>query len=111
MDQRPIADALTDNVLYNEIVAAWSMRNFVPGAESGHDHFFASFDKFGATQSAHKGDALAEVATRAAAQNEHYLELLYTAQFGAYQRGLANQVGLASGLRRHPRRAAGGRNG
>jgi adenosine deaminase len=95
VDQRPIADALTDNVLYNQIVAAWSMRDFVPGVESGHDHFFASFDKFGATQSARKGDALAEVANRAAEQSEHYLELLYTAQFGRSNR-LANQVGLSS---------------
>ena len=95
VDQRPLADALTDNVLYNQIVAAWSMRDFVPGVESGHDHFFASFDKFGATQSARKGDALAEVASRAAEQNEHYLELLYTAQFGRINR-LANQVGLTS---------------
>ena len=95
VDQRPIADALTDNVLYNQLVAAWSMRDFVPGVESGHDHFFASFDKFGATQSARKGDALAEVANRAAEQSEHYLELLYTAQFGRVNR-LANQVGLSS---------------
>src|SRR4029079_2280023 len=77
VDQRPLADALSDNVLYNQIVAAWSMRDFVPGAESGHDHFFASFDKFAATRSARKGDALAEVASRAAGQSEHYLELLY----------------------------------
>jgi len=95
VDQRPLADALSDNVLYNQIVAAWSMRDFVPGAESGHDHFFASFDKFGATQSTRKGDALAEVAGRAAEQNEHYLELLYTAQFRRVNQ-LANQVGLTS---------------
>ncbi|MFD8532897.1 response regulator transcription factor [Streptosporangium canum] len=27
---------------------AWSMRGFTPGAESGHDHFFAAFGKFAA---------------------------------------------------------------
>ncbi len=91
--QQPLSNALTNNILYNEIVAAWSMRDFVPGPESGHDHFFASFDKFSATQSVRKGDALAEVASRAADQNEHYLELLYTAQFGRVNT-LANQVGL-----------------
>ena len=95
-DQVPIANALTNNILYNEIVAAWSMRDFVPGPGlSGHDHFFASFDKFSATQSQHKGDALAEVATRAESQSEHYLELLYTAQFSRVN-ALANQVGLSS---------------
>lgn len=94
--QVPIANALTNNILYNQIVAAWSMRDFVPGPGlSGHDHFFASFDKFSATQSQHKGDALAEVATRAESQNEHYLELLYTAQFSRVN-ALANQVGLSS---------------
>jgi adenosine deaminase len=93
--QLPIAKALTDNILYNEIIAAWSMRGFVPGEISGHDHFFASFDKFSATQSQRKGDALAEVASRAADQNEHYLELLYTAQFGRVN-ALANEVGLSS---------------
>ena len=95
-NQVPIASALTNNILYNEIVAAWSMRDFVPGPGlSAHDHFFASFDKFSATQSQRKGDALAEVATRADSQNEHYLELLYTAQFSRVN-ALANQVGLSS---------------
>jgi adenosine deaminase len=93
IEQRPIADALSDDTLYNRIVAAWSMRGFVPGAESGHDHFFATFDKFSATQRAHEGDALAEVARLAADQNEHYLELLYTAQFVRI-RQLASQVEL-----------------
>ena len=97
IDQRPISDALTDNVLYNNLLAAWSMRGFVPGDESGHDHFFATFDKFSATQSIRKGDALAEVATRAASQDVHYLELLYTPQFGA-TRNLSSQVNLADGF-------------
>src|SRR5882724_5122137 len=32
---------------YDAIVRAWSMKDFHPGAESGHDHFFAAFSKFG----------------------------------------------------------------
>lgn len=94
---RPVADALSDNVFYNQLLAAWSMRGFTPGAESGHDHFFATFDKFGATQSTRKGDALAEVATRAASQDVHYLELLTTFQFGAV-RNLASGVDLRDGF-------------
>src|SRR5260370_41353890 len=35
-----------DHVLYNQMIDAWSMRNSNPAAESGHDHFFAPFDKF-----------------------------------------------------------------
>ena len=105
VDQRPIADALTDNVLYNQIVAAWSMRDFVPGVESGHDHFFASFDKFGATQSARKGDALAEVANRAAEQER---ALPRAALHGAVRaRQPARQSGRADlRLRRHARGVA-----
>ena len=38
--------AYDDHILYNQIIDAWSMRNWRPGDESGHDHFFATFDKF-----------------------------------------------------------------
>jgi adenosine deaminase len=89
--QRPVADALTDNVLYNQLLAAWSMKGFRDGLESGHDHFFASFDAFGATTSGRIGDELAEVSSRAAAQNEQYLETLITPRFGDVSR-------LAQGL-------------
>ena len=52
------------------------MRNFVPGAQSGHDHFFATFNKFGAVDGSHNGEFAAEVTQRAADQNESYLELM-----------------------------------
>ena len=39
--------AYDDHILYNQIIDAWSMRNWRAGDESGHDHFFATFDKFG----------------------------------------------------------------
>lgn len=80
--QRPIADALTDNILYNQIVAAWSMKGFTPGVESAHDHFFASFDKFGAAGAGRSGDMLAQDSSRAASENEQYLETLITPRFG-----------------------------
>lgn len=41
LGQTPIAKALDENVLYNRIIGAWSMRGFTPGVESGHDHFLA----------------------------------------------------------------------
>ena len=71
--------ALRDPVLYRELIDAWSMRDFTPhpGDESGHDHFFDSFGKFGAAGAA-IGDLLAEVVDRAAVQNEQYLELMLT---------------------------------
>lgn len=80
-DQRPISDALSDNVLYNQLLAAWSMKGFRDGVESGHDHFFATFDRFSAAAGGRTGDMLAEVAARAAAQNEQYLETLVTPRF------------------------------
>jgi hypothetical protein len=55
------------------------MRNWIPGAESGHDHFFATFDKFGMAMQNHVGDAIAEAASRAASDNLQYLELMNTA--------------------------------
>jgi hypothetical protein len=71
--------AYGDHVLYNSIVDAWSMRNWQPGEESGHDHFFATFDKFSLATRNHIGDALAEAAARAAENHLQYLELMHTA--------------------------------
>jgi hypothetical protein len=73
-----IACAYQDHVLYNSIVDAWSVRNWA-GEEPGHDHFFASFDKFQLALFNHIGDALAEAASRAAADHLQYLELMHTA--------------------------------
>src|ERR1700761_7881977 len=39
--------AYGDHVFYNQLIDAWSMRNWKSGDEPGHDHFFATFDKFG----------------------------------------------------------------
>ena len=65
--------------LYDALVDAFSMRSFVPSSGiSGHDHFFDTFAKFGGTDVRHIGEWLDEVATRAAAQNEQYLELMAT---------------------------------
>src|SRR5580692_6264069 len=56
-----------------------SMRNWGPGEESGHDHFFATFDKFSLATHNHTGDAIAEAAARAAEDHLQYLELMHTA--------------------------------
>jgi hypothetical protein len=68
-----------DQVLYNSIVDAWSMRNWDPGEGSGHDHFFATFAKFDLATHNHVGEALAEAASRAADDHLQYLELMHTA--------------------------------
>jgi adenosine deaminase len=52
--------------LYDALIDAFSMRTFVPQTgESGHDHFFSTFDKFGGTDKRHVGEWIDEVATRA----------------------------------------------
>ncbi len=79
----------TDNTLRNGLIDSFSMRNFVPGKQSGHDHFFDTFDKFGAVSS---GDLIAGVVQRAADQNESYLELM--ALSGGSIAGLGKTVGL-----------------
>ena len=74
-----VACAYKDHVLYNQIVDAWSMRNWLPGEESGHDHFFTTFDKFSLATKQHAGDMFAEAANRAASNHLQYVELMHTA--------------------------------
>jgi adenosine deaminase len=89
----PATKAYSDQHLYDSLVNAFSMRSFVPSAGiSGHDHFFDTFGKFGGTNARHAGEYLDEIASRAAAQNEQYLELMDTPDFG-HTAMIAQQVG------------------
>jgi adenosine deaminase len=72
-----------DHVLYNQMIDAWSMRNWRSGDESGHDHFFAAFDKFGLASHTHVAEAIAATANRAGLDHLQYLELMHTADGGA----------------------------
>jgi adenosine deaminase len=68
-------------LLYDKLIDSQSIRSFVPTAEwSRHDQFFAVFDKIGALGN-HNGEWVDEVASRAAAQNQQYLELMQTPPF------------------------------
>lgn len=71
--------AYADHVLYNQIIDAWSMRNWRPGDESGHDHFFAAFDKFALASHGHVADGVASVINRAAREHVQYIEFMHTA--------------------------------
>jgi len=78
----PAASVFQNQKLYDALVDAFSMRGFVPSAGvSGHDQFFATFDRFGGLDKSHAGEWLDEVATRAAGQNEQYLEVMQTPSF------------------------------
>jgi adenosine deaminase len=71
----PASNALTDRFLYREMIDAYSMRKWQLSGESGHDHFFDTFDKFIVASYGNTGRMLAETAARAASQHEIYQEL------------------------------------
>jgi len=77
------ADALNDQPLYDKLIDAFSMRSYVPfSGWSGHDQFFATFSRWSPLEKSVAGEWLDEVATRAASQNEQYLEIMQTPSFG-----------------------------
>jgi hypothetical protein len=96
-DKPSVRCAYQDHILYDQLVDAWSMRNWHREEESGHDHFFATFEKFGPALENHIGDALAEVSSRAAADHLQYVEVMHTADRGQ-ARNLGKQVGWDVGL-------------
>lgn len=80
--------------LYDRVVDSFSMRNFVPTpSHSGHDHFFATFDRFGGLDKSHAGQSIDEITRRADAENSQYLELMHTPAFGHAAR-VAHELGF-----------------
>ena len=77
----PANDVVRSGTLFGQAIDAMSMRHWNPSL-NGHDHFFATFGKFGPS-SGKTGDMLAEVAARAAAEQVSYLELMLTPDGGA----------------------------
>ncbi len=89
----PVAAALKDFRIYDGLIDSFSMRAFVPSAGvSGHDHFFTSFDRMNGISKHHAGEWLDEVATRAAAQNEQYVEVMQSPDFSRAAR-LGREIG------------------
>ena len=82
-----------DNKTFNALIDAFSMRDFVPGRQSAHDHFFDTFDLFTLADKGHTGEFIAELARRAADQNESYIELMALSGAGA-----TSKLGAATGL-------------
>ncbi len=67
----------TSGMFYDDVVRAWSMQDFVAGAETGRAHFFATFAKFGLVAGLHRNDEIADVAQRAADEHELYVETMF----------------------------------
>jgi adenosine deaminase len=87
-DMTPASQAI-----YDKLIDSFSLRSFVPTPEwSGHDQFFATFGKFGGLSKSHVGEWVDEVASRAAAENQQYLELMNTPAFG-HAAQIAHQIG------------------
>jgi adenosine deaminase len=79
--------------LYDRLVNAFSMRNFVPTPGfSGHDQFFSTFDRFGGLDKSHTGLWVDEITKRSDAENNQYLELMHTPPFGHAAR-IAHEIG------------------
>lgn len=85
------AQALTDPALYTKMLDALSMRQFRPGEESGHDHFFATFSRFSTVSRAHSREMVTEVVARFARENVDYIETLWSQDLGA-ARALGRKV-------------------
>jgi adenosine deaminase len=81
----PAATALTQGV-YGQMLDALSMRQFRDTNESGHDHFFATFGKFGAVSRQHASEMLVEAVQRFGSENVDYMEIIYAADRGAASR-------------------------
>lgn len=62
--------------LYAAVVRRWSMKDFLPGKESGHDHFFNGFNLYMPLVFDYRPALLADVIARAAQQQEQYLEVM-----------------------------------
>lgn len=97
--QSAASSALQDPILYRRMIDSWSMRNWEYSGQSGHDHFFDTFGKFGAASYNHTGDMLAEVASRAYTERVSYLELMTTPDAGKASQ-LGRQVGWDADLGR-----------
>jgi adenosine deaminase len=92
----PISTALTNGVLYRQIIDAWSMRNWQLSGQSGHDHFFDTFLKFGVATYNQNGAMLAETVARAARGDVLYMELMLTPD-GTQTGVLSSDIGYKVG--------------
>jgi len=77
-EQTPATTALTNSVLYRQMIDAWSMRNWQLSGQSGHDHFFDAFGRFGPATYDSSGRMLAEAVKSAARGRVFYVELMLT---------------------------------
>jgi adenosine deaminase len=79
----PAATAFSNQGLYDRLIDSLSLRSFVPeSGYSGHDQFFDTFDRFIVLNKSNQPEWLAQITARAASQNEQYVEIMTTPDFG-----------------------------
>jgi adenosine deaminase len=91
-----------DGDLRRRLIDAFTMRDFVPvTGESGHDHFFAAFGKFGAASAQHQVDMLLNAAGHAGLDRLDYVEFMITdlAELPEFRPALADVSNEASDAR------------
>ena len=82
-----------DQGIYDKLIDSFSLRSFVAMPSwSGHDQFFATFGRFGALSETHHAEWVDEVANRAAAENNQYVELMDTPTF-SHAAQIAHAIG------------------
>jgi adenosine deaminase len=97
----PVSAAQHDPQLYRQMIDAWSMHNLAGSGQSGHDHFFDTFDKFDLAGHHRTGDMLAEATSRAAAGRVSYLELMLTPAFPEIAKAASSAAGLTDFAQMH----------
>ena len=84
-------------LLYDKLIDSLSVRSFVPTAGwSEHDQFFAVFDRMSGLGD-HAAEWVDEVAGRAAAENNQYLELMHIPPF-SHALEIAHQISWNANL-------------
>jgi adenosine deaminase len=73
-----VLDALRNQLLYDRLINAFSMRAFLPtpAVPTGHDEFFATFDRFNAASSGHFVDMAADQLRQYDRENVQYVEFM-----------------------------------
>jgi adenosine deaminase len=73
----PLANAMRDSGFYSRVLGAWSMEGFSGPLLDAHQHFFDAFGKYGAVQTAARGDDIfADVLSTAGRHHQIYVELM-----------------------------------
>lgn len=107
---KPLADWFNKAGLYNRLIDQMSIRNLAHSGRSGHDQFFAAFQTFARVSRLRIGEAVAEVATRAANQRTYYLELMVSLQNSAVRK-LDKQIASGSDYASMRRKLLGPKSG